>query len=108
MYVCMYVCLFVCMYVCMYVCMFVCMYVHLSASVHMCVCTLHFLKIVMDVEAAEVSGTTPLAERFKKSREYKKLEMSLNHTFKTEPHINSTTTSEGVYVTSFGRQVCLN
>ncbi|XP_065904769.1 broad substrate specificity ATP-binding cassette transporter ABCG2-like isoform X2 [Dysidea avara] len=60
---------------------------------------------VLDLEAAQESYTaTPLVERFKNSREWKKLEQSLKHTFKMQPHMNTASTPEGAHVTSFGRQ----
>jgi len=62
----------------------------------------------MDVEATESYTATPLAERFRKSREWKKLEQSLAHTFKLYPHVNTTSTTEGTYVTSLRRQVCIS
>ena len=62
----------------------------------------------MDVEAAESYTATPLAERFRNSREWKKLEQSLKCAFKLIPHANTTSTPEGTYVTSLRRQVCIS
>jgi len=70
---------------------------------HMCT----VLIVAQDVEAAESYTATTLAEHYRKSREWKKLEESLKSAFKMQPHVNTTSTTEGTYVTSLGRQVCI-